>query len=753
MQRNCLVAIVSSIVVLIVGFACESKPSPAEGTEILKITIGEPTSLSTIGLQNTSSATISRTGVVAVFYPSLDHPGFENQQISVQRVSNDAGQSWGQERRTVIGGGKAGVALREGGVIRSISHSFYLRDSWPLVSFMARFSDDFSNWTVEPASIDLPNPALTAQEPSPHTWAGPIMEGKMVQLPNGDVLATLQGRLKGDIKGRVLLVKSSDQGRTWHYYSTVGYEDEDPNPELPGEFGGFAEAALAMLGNGQMVCAMRAQSSHLPPDYKPLYISWSDDLGKTWTKPVPSKPHLMNIWPSLHVLDNGVLACIYGRPGFHVVFSTDNGHTWGNRISFSHLPVSQITGQVDGNKAGPNKLVAVGGLGGNLGTKVFPITVELVKDPSPGPFELVGQVLDEQGNPIAGATVEYGPNRYTTDYKPILADNGHPTVKTDGEGRFFFDGVKRGETMLTVEADGYVPTLRHVKAQPGMEPVAFRLKAGQMIRGRVVDEKGRTLMGACVIIGETEHFNPVVDSDDWHVHTDSSGRFGLAVAGTAPESVTVRLVKRHYLHRSITLSLSQIQKDPLAMPRLEYPETGPDIKCIAVDTAPPVDAGFDDPAWAKAPVASEFRVKSASTAKSIPVKARFAYDKTYLYAIMRVEPGEGVSLSDEDMLELYIAKDMDHRWNFQFAYNVKGRIPGRFAWNCPWPKYHVRREADGGWTISTAIWWLQLDVKDPGPIGVGIAHLQALEGEQEAEASSTQAAPPAVLRYGRLVLK
>ena len=43
MRRNCLVAIVFSIVVLIVGFACESESAAAEETEILKITVGEPT--------------------------------------------------------------------------------------------------------------------------------------------------------------------------------------------------------------------------------------------------------------------------------------------------------------------------------------------------------------------------------------------------------------------------------------------------------------------------------------------------------------------------------------------------------------------------------------------------------------------------------------------------------------------------------------------------------------------------------------
>ena len=45
------------------------------------------------------------------------------------------------------------------------------------------------------------------------------------------------------------------------------------------------------------------------------------------------------------VLDNGVVACAYGRPGFHVAFSTDNGHTWRDRISFSHRGEPIILGQ------------------------------------------------------------------------------------------------------------------------------------------------------------------------------------------------------------------------------------------------------------------------------------------------------------------------------------------------------------------------------------------------------------------------
>ena len=86
MPRNCLVAIVSSIVVLIVGFACESKPAAAEETEILKITVGQPTLLDPLQYQNTASISGSRTGVVAAFYPKPPRH---------YRTSSDSGVTWG----------------------------------------------------------------------------------------------------------------------------------------------------------------------------------------------------------------------------------------------------------------------------------------------------------------------------------------------------------------------------------------------------------------------------------------------------------------------------------------------------------------------------------------------------------------------------------------------------------------------------------------------------------------------------------
>ena len=82
--------------------------------------------------------------------------------------------------------------------------------------------------------------------------------------------------------------------------------------------------------------------------------------------------------PTLAVLDNGVAALQYGRPGFHVAFSTDNGHTWGDIVTFSDLGEPDITGQFDMIKTGPNTLVAVGS--DAEGTKLWPITVDLPGD-------------------------------------------------------------------------------------------------------------------------------------------------------------------------------------------------------------------------------------------------------------------------------------------------------------------------------------------------------------------------------------
>jgi len=565
-----------------------------EETETLKITVGEPAKLSSLVYQNTSVLLVSRTGVVAVMYLKT------GRGPRAYRISTDGGITWGKEMEApgAFGGGQCSGTLRDGGVIIAARDTHPstkytrakgwkgdadpsktpedLQKDWFDILYL-RFTDDMKSWQTETVRVYQPK--------GQHRYAGEggmgFTNGKMMQLANGDLLSPMNGVLKGDVSGRAWIVKSTDQGRTWKYYATIDYSPKDPNPELPGQYTGTWEPSIALLPNGQMLAMLRKQEAHWPGEYKPMYVCWSKDLGKTWTKPVPTKPHLMTISPTLQVLDNGVVACEYGRPGFHVAFSLDNGRTWQDRISFSDLPEPVITGQFDMIKVGPNKLVAVGSDAG--GTKVWPITVERVKV-LPARVALQGRVLNQQGNPIGGAKVERSPNRYTADswlesteldpwkagpmtigspklgYRSIRKQNGYPTVQTDGQGHFLFESLKLGEYVLTVEAKGYAPQHRHIKVEPEGKPQEFRLKVGRKIYNRVVDDTGEPVSGACVVLNR------------WHVHSDRDGYFHWSVEAPVPDEVEMRVYKRYHPYKkfngavpfppSSLIPLSQIEKEP-----------------------------------------------------------------------------------------------------------------------------------------------------------------------------------------------
>jgi len=544
----------------------------AETTEILKITVGEPTTLSAVVTGNCASVAVSRTGVVAAFYPPRP-----SARPEVYRVSTDGGLTWGEELSSpgILGGGACGTGLREGGVIRMIGTATPEPQD-EKAPHRILFSDDFVDHETERATVSVPGAVIQTWDMEYPAFAN----GKILQLSDGSLLAAMFGRLKGDKKHRAMLVRSTDKGLTWQYYSTVAYDANDPAPELAGQYVGFCEASLAILRDGRLLCIMRTQGTHVPVEYRPLYVSWSEDLGKTWTKPEPTQPHLMNISPTLAVLDNGVVACAYGRPGFHVAFSTDDGHTWRDRISFSHRGEPIILGQGDMVKVGPNRLLAIGSM--EEGTKVFPISVERVKV-SPARVPLAGRVLDEAGTPISRALVELGPNRYVADsyiqpeegakldksgaapeivgvpelrYYSIRRDNGYPTVETDTEGRFRFEAVELGELILTVEAEGYAPQYRRVTVVPDVGPQDVRLNPGRSVRGRVVSEQGDPLPGFCVVIRRS------------HIHTDADGFFHWAADGPVPGEVGVEVLRKRdtrYEPFKDTVSLSQIEEQPITL--------------------------------------------------------------------------------------------------------------------------------------------------------------------------------------------
>jgi hypothetical protein len=280
--------------VLVMG-CISSAVGGEDETEILNIAVGEPTKLSNVVYTNTASVAVSRTGVVAAFYPKRGTgPNF-------YRTSTDLGKTWGKEMDAPgvdlpLAGGTQNATLRDGGVLKSLTtgssfkgeaefHKSQLEgeyvDGWfKLHSTFAWFNDDFTTYEIAPVQVYMPDAVTTKRDVGGmSTW--PIFSDKMIQLPSGDLLAAMQGLFKGDSKSRTIICVSSDQGHKWRYHATVAYDIQDLNPDLPGQYLGYCEPTIAMMSNGQMICVMRTQYAHPPAEYKPMAVSWSDDQGKT----------------------------------------------------------------------------------------------------------------------------------------------------------------------------------------------------------------------------------------------------------------------------------------------------------------------------------------------------------------------------------------------------------------------------------------------------------------------------------------
>jgi BNR repeat-like domain len=104
-------------------------------------------------------------------------------------------------------------------------------------------------------------------------------------------------------KMRVFLVRSTDQGKTWHYVSTVAA----PRAGVVDHTEGFDESTIVRLSDGRLLVVMRTGN------YTPLAASWSSDNGKTWTEPTTPQGLGPGVDPCLLRLSDGRLALSYGQ--------------------------------------------------------------------------------------------------------------------------------------------------------------------------------------------------------------------------------------------------------------------------------------------------------------------------------------------------------------------------------------------------------------------------------------------------------
>jgi hypothetical protein len=83
-------------------------------------------------------------------------------------------------------------------------------------------------------------------------------------------------------------------------------------------------------------------------------------------------------------------------------------------------------------------------------------------------FSVSGRVIDPQGNPVAGATVQLVQKQFATTQE----------AKTNDEGRFEFQARLSGEYLVSVVADGFQPVTETLRLAPGMP--SFDVQLGKV---------------------------------------------------------------------------------------------------------------------------------------------------------------------------------------------------------------------------------------------------------------------------------
>lgn len=157
----------------------------------------------------------------------------------------------------------------------------------------------------------------------PIVWWGNIKELDNKTLLAGVYPCYYKSFERDEIYEAVSFYKSSDEGKTWEFVGKIPFDVDVFLKRNGGK--SFDEPTFEVFKDGTLLCVMRTGSS------APMYKSFSNDLGKTWSQPMAFTPN--GVKPTLKLLKNGVLVLASGRPGIQLRFSLDGtGNGWTNAI-------------------------------------------------------------------------------------------------------------------------------------------------------------------------------------------------------------------------------------------------------------------------------------------------------------------------------------------------------------------------------------------------------------------------------------
>ena len=202
-----------------------------------------------------------------------------------------------------------------------------------------------TQWERIPATIDDPGAAYisTDHQDKGHAvmfWYSPM---QVLELKDRSLMAIVYGaRLGTDGKANQRFqswcLRSADNGRTWTFQGVIG---PDPSPPLAG----YTEPTATVLPDGSLLAVLRTTTAQLGS----LYVSRSQDSGKTWSE--PEILYSFGVMPRLLTLRNGVTILAFGRPGAYLLFSNDSkGKRWGQLTPLVKEEVAHSAGAADAQK-------------------------------------------------------------------------------------------------------------------------------------------------------------------------------------------------------------------------------------------------------------------------------------------------------------------------------------------------------------------------------------------------------------------
>ncbi|MEN3942945.1 sialidase family protein [Prosthecobacter sp. SYSU 5D2] len=243
--------------------------------------------------------------------------------------STDAGKTWapipGLDQLDTT---PLPVLRRPDGSILAVSRWTWLQADGSVQGKTVHLNADATQFTMHDNRIHLPKQYANETKGDQticerHIW-NDADGGVTMVLWTRKAVPMADGRKKTERMSH--LMRSTDNGLTWNYFSTIG----------PG-----GEPAVVRLSDTKMTAVIRGDRDSR------MKQMFSHDGGKTWDEPVSLE--VGKVLPDLVLMSNGVLACSYGRPASCLMFSLDGGKTWpshhviSDRVGFNYTSIREIS--------------------------------------------------------------------------------------------------------------------------------------------------------------------------------------------------------------------------------------------------------------------------------------------------------------------------------------------------------------------------------------------------------------------------